>query len=115
MVVTPDPPVPVLLGRLFHRQNLYLQNLKLAKSPWKTAYSPGPDLPGESPGFPPPFTLDLVEVDFQIVQTFPPFLNFAQGASRKTFYPTLIATILAWGRLLSLNNGHGLLAKALIG
>ena len=44
--------LPVLPGRLFDRQSIYPQNLNisvLAIPPWKTAYSPGPDLPGEPP------------------------------------------------------------------
>ena len=44
--------LPVLPGRLFDRQSLYPQNLNisvLAIPPWKTAYSPGPDPPGEPP------------------------------------------------------------------
>ena len=35
MVVTLDLPVPVLLGRLFHQQNLYLQN-----SAWRVPWLP---------------------------------------------------------------------------
>ncbi|KAG5648287.1 hypothetical protein DXG03_004857 [Asterophora parasitica] len=90
----------------------------------------------ENDSFKAEFTLDLVEVFFQIVHTRIPLLNPAQfrdglqlsppasTTPREPLHPALVATVLAWGTKFSEHpllvadrqrpNGQSLLAKALI-
>ncbi|KAL4081081.1 hypothetical protein J3A83DRAFT_4204554 [Scleroderma citrinum] len=108
-----------------------------------SSYAPWGEMAGrlEDETFRAEFALDLVEVYFQIVHTRLPLLNPPQFRSRLNLHagghrpilankqedplhPALIATILAWGAKFSehpllvadrqRNNGHSLLAKALI-